>query len=331
LVNAERRGWWDTEPVQRPQGATATAVEEVDEIVRMAGWDFEVVVVSFHSRDELAQLIDGLPADLPIAIVDNASGADQVADLVTNRPNGRYVDSGGGKGYAKAANIGVRTSSYPYVVFANPDSRPTAQVMAKLVDDLRADPTLATVAATMKAKDNTVELGNGGWEPTPRRVFLHVIGAHKVFPTCGLYAKPTPGRPIKVDWMTGASLATRRQTFVEIGGLDERYFVYNEDVALGRRVREAGMGQKLRTDLLVPHGAGGSGAGKTWMLQMRGASMLHYLHDHNPAGRVAAMRALFVAGYLGRWAAYRLRGNRPAAAEHLAYVKGLTIGRPPQE
>ncbi|MGF7238421.1 MAG: glycosyltransferase [Frankia sp.] len=294
-------------------------------------WDFEVVVVSFHSRGELTTLIAGLPADLPLAIVDNASGADQVGELVADRPNGRYVDSGGGKGYAKAANIGVRTSSYPFVVFANPDSRPTVEVMAKLVDDLRADPTLATVAATMKARDNTIELGNGGWEPTPRRVLLHAIGAHKLFPTAGLFARPTPGRPIKVDWMTGAALATRRQTFVDLGGLDERYFVYNEDVALGRRVREANMGQKLRTDLLVPHDAGSSGAGKTWMLQMRGASMIAYLRDHNSPARVSAMRALFVAGYLARWAVHRARGDQRLAAEHLAYVKGLTIGRPPQE
>lgn len=294
-------------------------------------WDFEVVVVSFHSRGQLTELLAGLPDDLPLAIVDNASGADRVFELVEARPRGRYVDSGGGKGYAKAANMGVRTSDYPYIVFANPDSRPTVEIMGKLVDELRADPNLATVAATMKAKDNTIEMGNGGWEPTPRRAFLHAVGAHKLFPTVGLYAKPTPGKPISVDWMTGAALATRRQTFVDLGGLDESYFVYNEDVALGRRVRESGMNQKLRTDLLVPHGAGGSGAGKTWMLQMRGASMIAYLRDHNPPGRVAVMRATLVAGYLARWVVSRLRGHPALASEHLAYVKGLTFGRPPAE
>lgn len=294
-------------------------------------WDFEVVTVSFHSRDELVQMLAGLPADLPIVVVDNASGADGVAEVVEARSHGRYLDSGGGKGYAKAANMGVRTSRYPYVVFANPDSRPDVEIMTKLVADLKADPGLATVAATMKAKDNTIEMGNGGWEPTPRRVLLHVLGAHKVFPTCALFARPTPGRPIDVDWMTGAAMATRQQTFVDLGGLDERYFVYNEDVALGRQIREAGLRQKLRTDLLVPHGAGGSGAGKTWMLQMRGASMIAYLRDHNSPGSVSVMRALFVAGFLARYVVSRLRGRKALASEHLAYVKGLLIGRPPQE
>jgi GT2 family glycosyltransferase len=293
-----------------------------------SGWAFELVIVSFHSRGQLEQMLATLPADLPLVIIDNAKGADKISELVENRPNGRYLDSGGGKGFSKAANMAVRTSGYDVVVLGNPDSRPTVDVMNQLVDDLAADPSLVTSAATMNGKDGRPELGNGGWEPTPRRVLLHVLGAHKVAPTSGLFARPTPGRPVEPEWLTGACMAVRRQTFLDLGGFDETFYVYSEDMALGRAIREAGLRQKLRTDLLVPHGAGGSGAAKTWMLQMRAASMIRYMRKHNAPARVNAMRSMLVAGYAGRTVLSRVRGRRATADEHAAYIKGLLVGPP---
>ena len=284
--------------------------------------------MSFHSRGQLEQLLATIPGDLPVVIVDNASGADRVDELVADRPGGRYIDSGGGKGFAKAANMAIRSSDYEFVLLGNPDSRPTVEVMDKLVDDLVADQALVTSAATMKGHDNRPELGNGGWEPTPRRVLVHVLGMHKVFPSAGLFARPKPGKPMSPDWLTGACMAVRRSAFLELGGFDETFYVYNEDMALGRVIREAGLRQRLRTDLLVQHGAGGSGAGKTWMLQMRGASMLRYLRKHNSSGQVSAMRVLLVLGYTGRAVMSALKGRRATAAEHAAYVKGLIVGAP---
>ncbi len=291
-------------------------------------WPFELVLVSYHSRDQLEQMLASLPANIPIVIVDNACGADRVDELVADMPCGRYVNSGGGKGFAKAANMGVRTSHHEYLIFGNPDSRPSIEIMIKLVDDVRNDPGLAASAATMTGPDNRPELGNGGWEPTPRRVLMHVIGAHKIAPTVGLFARPEPGRPMNVDWLTGACMAVRRETFLTVGGFDESFFVYNEDMALGRRVREAGLRQRLRTDLLVPHSAGGSGAPKIWMLQMRGASMMNYLAMHNTPRRVRQMQAMLVAGYAGRTLLSWARRNPTAAAEHRSYLRGLLAGPP---
>ena len=291
-------------------------------------WSFELVLVSYYSHDQLEQLFATLPADLPVVVVDNAKGADHVDKLVTSRPNGRYIDSGGGKGFAKAANMGVRSSRYEYVVLGNPDSRPTVEVMRTLVADLENDPELVTSAATMQGHDGRPEIGNGGWEPTPRRVLMHVLGAHKILPTAGLFARPKPGEQLNPDWLTGACMAVRRSTFLELGGFDETFYVYNEDMALGRAIREAGLRQKLRTDLLVPHGAGSSGAAKTWMLQMRGASMVRYMRKHNPPGRVNVMRSMLVAGYAGRSVISRVRGRKASAEEHAAYIKGLLVGPP---
>jgi GT2 family glycosyltransferase len=288
---------------------------------------FEVVLVTYRSRALAAAMFDRLPDDIPIVVVDNSQGADGVPALVAGRKNARYLD-GAGEGFAKAANAGARTSTADVVLFLNPDTAPTPTQLRALVDDLGSDPTLAGVSATTVRADGRVELGSGGWEPTARRALVHALGLHVLFPTAGLNARPVPGRDLDVDWLCGACLAVPRLRFLDLGGFDESFFVYNEDMAYGRQVREAGLRQKLRTDILVPHAGGGSGEAKTRMFQMRGASMVAYVADHHPTGTVLGVRLALTVGTLARSVVAAARGRRALAAEHRAYVRGLWTGAP---
>lgn len=289
-------------------------------------YDFELILVSYHSRQHLEQLLASLPDDLPVAVVDNARGVDGVTDLVADRPNGRYVDSGGGKGYAKAANLGVRTSSYEFVVFGNPDSRPTVEVFRTLVAQLRDDPTIGSCSA-IAIHDGRPQLGVGGWEPSLGRVFVHSFGLHKMFPTAGIWAPPRVGEIVERDWLSGTCMAIRRDTFLRFGGWDERYFVYSEDMAFGRKLREAGLRQVIRGDVQVPHLSGGSGAGSAYMSRLRGAAMAFYLREYHGASTVALMRMLLVTGYLLRIGQRALTLQWEQASDFLAYVRGLLFGR----
>jgi N-acetylglucosaminyl-diphospho-decaprenol L-rhamnosyltransferase len=288
--------------------------------------DYEIVLVAYKSADLVRGLLDALPGRA-VAVVDNAHGVDGLGAVVAGRPGVRYLD-GPGRGFASGANLGARTSTREVVVFVNPDSSPSAEQLDALAADIAADPGLGAVSATTVLPDGRVEIGVGGWEPTVRRALVHAVGAHKLFPTAGLWATPVPGQPISLDWLSGACMAVRRATFVELGGFDEQFFVYNEDVAFGRTLREAGLRQHVRTDMLVRHLGGGSGDPKTRMLQLRGASMVRYVRRHNSAAAVLGIRIALTAGYAPRWALSRLRGRTALAAEHAAYVTGLWRGAP---
>ncbi len=287
---------------------------------------YELIVVSYQSKSQVEGLLAGLPDGIPLALVDNASGADGLIDLARARPNTRYLD-GGGRGFAAAANRGARDSAHEYVVFVNPDCRPRAADLDELVAELAADPTLASSAATLVGPDGRVQLGTGGWEPTLRRAAVHAAGLHKIRPQAGLFARPTPNRPIRVDWTTGACMAVRRSTFVVLGGFDERFFVYSEDVAFGRAVRESRWRQSLRTDVLVPHGEAGSGAPSAEMLRLRGSSMARYVAQHNRTRTSNLVRGALTVGYLARVARSLLAGDEDKAREHLSYVQGVVTAR----
>lgn len=295
---------------------------------------YEVVLVTYHSRPQVEGLLVELGPDVPIVLVDNASGADGVQELFDGRPASRCLD-GGDVGFARAANRGARTSTAEYLVFVNPDARPTTAILQALVDDLAADPGLGSVAAATVTPEERIELGVGGWEPTPARCLAYATGWHLVRPQSGVYARPAVGEDVELGWITGACLAVRRETFLRLGGFDERYFVYNEDMAFGRAVREAGLSQRLRTDLLVPHATSSSSGttdtakGLPKMAQQKGASMASYLVDHNGPIAATAMRALLVAGFLPRLGIAVARRDAKARRHHLAYIKGQWTRKSP--
>ncbi len=294
--------------------------------------ELEVVVVAYLSRDLVTGLLERLAGKLAVVVVDNAQGRDGLAEAVAGRAGVRYL-TGPGEGFARGANLGALTSDAEHLVFVNPDSAPTVDDLRTLVADLAGDPHLAGVGATTVGPDGAVELGVGGWEPTLARSVVHALGVHRWAPARGLYARPVPGRPLQVDWLSGACLAVPRATFLALGGFDEDYFVYNEDMAYGRRVREAGLGLRLRTDVLVPHLGTGSGETKPRMFQVRGASMSQYLQRHQGAGATAPAQVMLtrvaLTGGTGlRWAHARLRGRPDLAAAHAAYATGLWRGAP---
>ncbi|MBM7807025.1 hypothetical protein JOD57_002862 [Geodermatophilus bullaregiensis] len=288
--------------------------------------DAEVVVVAYRSRTNVEALLAALPAHLPLAVVDNSDGTDGLRELVEARPNGRYL-AGGGVGFARAANLGARTSSAQVLLFVKPTVRPSSADLATLVADVTGDPNCSASAATLLNEDGSTQMGTAGWEPSFRRALVHAAGLHKLFPRAGIFARPELGRALEVDWVNGGCMAVRRETFERLGCFDEDFHVFNEDVAFGRESRARGMVQQLRTDVGVRQAAGGSGAPALDMWRLRGASMARYLRKHH--SRVAAdlMVAVLGAGYLVRVVTRVLARDLEEARVHWAYTRGVVSGR----
>lgn len=288
--------------------------------------DAEVVLVNYRSRGHVETLLSMWPEEQQVVLVDNSDNSDGLRELEKRRPAVRYVD-GRGQGFARSANLGARTSGATYVLFVNPDSRPITDQLAALVEGLGSDRSSAAHAATPADPNGRAEMGSAGWEPTLLRVFMYVSGLHKLAPHRGLYARPRVGEQLKVDWVTGACMAVRRKQFLAIGGFDEAFFVYSEDVSFGRRVRRAGLCSVLRTDVVVPHGAGNSGAPSMEMLRLRGASFGNYVFRYHRAPQSTMMRVMLAGGAFARSGLQRLRRNRAAARTWMALGVGAITRR----
>lgn len=288
--------------------------------------DLEVVIVSYHSRSHVEELLASWPATLAVALVDNSGGEDGLADVAANDDRARYLDAGG-VGFARAANLGAFTSERAYVAFVNPDSRPSYDDLRALAEGLERDPVSASHAATVTGGEDDIEIGVGGWEPGTLRTIAYAAGLHKRWPRIGVYAKPARGERVPVQWTTGACMVVRTEQFRRLGGFDEAFFVYSEDMSFGRRARQAGLRQVLRPDVVVAHGAGNSGAPSGEMLRLRGASFANYVERYHPPAAARVMRGAMALGYLARAAQRRGLGEKDLAAQHLAVVRGLLTRR----
>jgi len=285
--------------------------------------DVEVVLVSYRSRHHVEELLGGWPTDLAVAIVDNSGNVDGLEEFAGTMPNVRYL-TGGGQGFARGANLGAFTSEKRFVVFVNPDCRPTVEQLLTLVQGLADDDNAITHAATPIGLDGLIAFGVGGWEFSVRRAAMHALGLHKVFRTAGLFAHPRPGEHLDVDWVTGTCMAVDRERFHTLHGFDEAFFVYCEDVALGHQARQRGWHSRLREDVTVVHGTGSSGAPSSEMRRLQGASFTTYEKRYDRSRiSAAAVRSLYVLGAGWRIVVLAVGGRRERASATLATIRGV--------
>lgn len=287
--------------------------------------DIEVIVVGYRSRCLIEGMLRRWPPQLSVALIDNSNNEDGTAELATAFTNLRYV-VGGGQGYARAANVGAFSSAKRYVLFVNPDSTPTVEDLLSLVRGLAADSS-AVSHAPVTTTNNEVELGVGGWEPNVARTVVHALGLHKIWRSAGLYAKPKLGQPLQVDWTTGDCMVVEKGQFEALGGFDETFYLYMEDVSFGRRARLARLRTVLREDVTIAHAASSSGAPMLDMLRLRGAAFSHYVLRYNAPLRAHAMRWILAFGYVLRAVQRAALGHHEESKLFIACVQGIITSR----
>ena len=288
----------------------------------------EVIVVAFRSREPLEGLFAALPPALPLIVVDNSSETESLGPLIGGRPNTRHIDSGGNIGFGAACNLGAAAATRPYLIFLNPDCRPTADALAQLAMQLDLEPSVSSCGPGMVDDSGVAQRGGGGWLPTVRRSVVHALALDKLFRNAGIWIKAQPQEAMAAEWLAGTCLAIRRDVFLEVGGFDPRYFVYQEDMDLGRRLHSRGYRQIFRGDIHVRHAGGGSSpterAQRLWTL--RGRMLDRYLRANLPPGRAVAIRAILGTGYVLRAAVFYAKRDEARAHEMWTYTKMLRGG-----
>ena len=200
---------------------------------------FEAVIVSFESAAVLERSVRSarVAGAARVTVVDNASG-DGSADLA-RRLGCTVIQMETNQGFAKAANAGAFAAEADLLCFLNPDcivDRPTADAAAAMVN---ADP-FCCVVPDFKQIDGSVQAGvRGGY--TRRRLLGDLADARWRGNRSTALVARLPGFDSKSwQWPIGACIFAARDQFLEVGGFDESYFVYMEDVAFGHRWCRAG-------------------------------------------------------------------------------------------
>lgn len=206
-----------------------------------------VVVVNFEAGDLLLRCVESFEkagAD-DIVVVDNASGDDSVERLLAAGTSARLVRAGVNRGYGAGANLGAKEATGDVLLICNPDLVVEQGALGPLTSVLDTTPDVGAVGPQILNADGTRY-------PSARAFPSLSASAGHAF--VGLFTERNPWtRSYKqldrelgsdgaeeVDWVSGACVALRREAFASVGGFDEGYFMYAEDVDLCWRLRRAG-------------------------------------------------------------------------------------------
>ena len=265
---------------------------------------FSAVTVNYRSWPYTLRCIDSLYAtgyeDFEVVIVDN----DQEAPPEIQHPV-RLIRNPQNVGFARACNQGMEASKGENVLFINPDTVVEGDFFESLEGFLDENPRAGVVGPKIVGFEGDVQL-------TARKELSFLSGIlgrtsllTRLFPKNPLVKRLFPAAekltgPTAVDWIAGTCMAVRRRTLEEIGGMDERFFMYFEDADLCRRAREAGWLVYYLPQIEVLHHSGASSGDRSRAIWNLHKSAFLYHRKHGPHGPLGLYSLLTLAGLTGR-------------------------------
>jgi len=279
------------------------------------GWS--AVVVNYESGVLLADCVDALLADdsagpVEVVVVDNGSTDGSVARLRERHPGVTVMEPHANLGYARAANLGIAGTRAPVVLVCNPDTVLAPGSARPVLDAFAAAPDVAVVGPRIVNPDGTTYPSARTAPGTGVAVGHAVLG--RVAPG-NRYTRAyrqtdaDTAVPRDVDWVSGAALWFRRAALDRVGGWDERYFMFLEDIDVCRSIKITGGGIRYEPGATVTHVVGAS----------RKRAPVRSVVDHHKA----AYR------YLDKWWTGPRRMALPAAAAFLGLrAAGAAVAAP---
>jgi len=267
-----------------------------------------VVIVAYNCADTLTACLEHLAAqsfsDFETIIVDNASPQGEAQAAAARFPFVRLVEAGANLGFAGGVNLGARRARGRWMALLNPDAFPRPDWIAALLDAARTRPDFRVFTSRQLMADNPRVLDG-----------LGDVMSGPCIPYRGGYMNPDPGdtRLGEVFSPCGGAMMIERQLFLDIGGLDEDFFCYCEDVDLGYRLQLIGEGALIVPDAVVRHvGSASSGGPKSEFAVFHGArNRFWVLVKNTPAALLPIVLPLHVlaVGFI----ATRREGRKQAA------------------
>ncbi len=209
-----------------------------------------VIIVSYNVRGFLENLLASLRRSLvgidsEIIVVDNFSDDDTVEFVRRGFPEVKLIENRTNVGFGKANNQGVKIASGEYLLIINPDAIVQEDTVKEMIDFMSKHPDAGAASCKVLNADGTLQKTCRRGFPTPWVAFTRISGLSSVFPkskTFGQYNLTylDPGQTHEVDAIGGSFMFVPRRVFTEVGGFDEAYFMYGEDIDLCYKIKMAG-------------------------------------------------------------------------------------------
>ncbi len=301
--------------------------------------DLTLVIVSWNVCELLRRCLQSILAtegDVEIVVVDNAS-TDGSPEMVQEAfPQVRLIANEENRGFTAANNQGLALAQGRALMLLNPDTEVVEDALATMVEYLDAHPKVGALGPRLLFPD-------GRQQPSRRRfpTFATALVESTVIQEWWAdnrilrryYMADTPDDAIQpVDWVVGACLLVRREAYEQVGGLDEGFFMYSEELDWCKRIKDAGWEVVYLPTATVLHHEGKSSEQVVPARHIRfQTSKVRYFRKHHGSLQAEALRWFLLATYVYQLAREGLKWlvghKRPLRVERMrAYRQVLRSG-----
>jgi GT2 family glycosyltransferase len=222
--------------------------------------DLSIIIVSYKGWERLAKCLEALDSftgknyTSEVIIADNRSEDTTIKKIEERFPQFTLLQNRVNGGFANGCNLGSKSAKGEFLLFLNPDTVATESEVEKLLNIAKQNPPYGVVSCRQVNEKGKESIAMG---PFPE--FLKLTGLQRaVFgwrQASGIRRQEEVEFP---DWVSGSVIMIRRELFQKIGGFDEDFWMYYEDVDLCRRIRNISLEVAFCRNITIEHNHGGS-------------------------------------------------------------------------
>jgi GT2 family glycosyltransferase len=264
----------------------------------------DIVIVNYETPGLLDNCLGSITARCTsgvreVIVVDNSPTPEGAELIVRKHPTVVLLRPTTNIGYGSAANRGIAAGGGEYALVLNADAQLHAGAVEALIDELDLHPDAGVVGPRLVDAEGQIQPSCAKF-PTPGRVFLHETGLWKLVRSTKLGKRARPffdlDAPGVVPWVLGAALAIRRRSFDAVGGFDQQYFMYYEEVDLCRRLAATGTLTRFTPAATIGHIGGASTMLNRLPMQLEMfRSLARYVRQHGRDPGLLRLRLAVVA------------------------------------
>ncbi len=212
-----------------------------------------IIILSYNTKELLQECLESLYKNLKkiefeVIVVDNASTDGSASEISRFRqglrsrgsdPRGfggqanlKLIENKKNVGFSKGNNIGAKIAKGEYLVFLNSDTEVRDDGLKGMINFLKSHTDVGILGGRLKNKDGSLQKSAGVFY-TLSNVFLMLFGGEQ-------FVRFSPKEIQEVDWVSGACFMIKKDLFSNLGGFDEHFFMYIEDMELCYRVKKMG-------------------------------------------------------------------------------------------
>jgi N-acetylglucosaminyl-diphospho-decaprenol L-rhamnosyltransferase len=269
--------------------------------------DVSIIIVSWNVADLLVTCLRSLQAGQgaytqEIIVVDSASTDDTVHRISLEFPDAILLPQTENLGFSRCNNIGLAAASGRHLLLLNPDTEVIGGAVGQMVAYLDAHPQIGIVGPHTLNTDLTTQSTRRRF-PTVSLAFFESTWLQPFTPKAWLdryYVVDLPDSDVfEIDWVQGSALMARREVYQQIGGLDEQYVMFFEELDWCKRAKNAGWRVAyFGTAQIVHHGGKSTDqvvARKHIYFQR---SKLHYFAKHHGMIIALSLRLFLLVSYV---------------------------------